>query len=46
MLYQRGARVQLETLTEGNVQQYANWSENNLVQDVGPYYFNTTFDFK
>ena len=43
MLYQRGARVQLETLTEGNVQQYANWSENNLVQDVGPYYFNTSF---
>lgn len=43
MLYQRGARVQLETLTEGNVQQYANWSENNLTQDVGPYYFNTSF---
>lgn len=43
MLYQRGARVQLETLTEGNVQQYANWSENNLIQDVGPYYFNTSF---
>lgn len=43
MLYQRGARVQLETLTEGNVQQYANWSENNLNQDVGPYYFNTSF---
>lgn len=43
MLYQRGARVQLETLTEGNVQQYLNWSENNLNQDVGPYYFNTSF---
>ena len=35
--------MQLETLTEGNVQQYANWSENNLTQDVGPYYFNTSF---
>ena len=43
MLYKRGTRVRAETLTEGNVQQYANWSENNLVQDVGPYYFNTTF---
>ena len=43
MLHQRGCRVQLETLTEGNVQQHVNWSENNLVQDVGPYYFNTSF---
>ena len=44
MLHQRGCRVQLETLTEGNVQQDINWSENNLVQDVGPYYFNTSFN--
>ena len=43
MLHQRGCRVQLETLTEGNVEQRVKWSENNLVQDVGPYYFNTSF---
>lgn len=43
MLHQRGCRVQLETLTQGNVEQRVNWSENNLVQDVGPYYFNTSF---
>lgn len=43
MLYKRGTRVRAETLTEGNVEQRVNWSENNLVQDVGPYYFNTTF---
>ncbi len=43
MLHQRGCRVQLETLTEGNVEQRIKWSENNLVQDVGPYYFNTSF---
>ncbi|MCI9017052.1 MAG: hypothetical protein HFJ53_07830, partial [Clostridia bacterium] len=43
MLDQRGCRVQLETLTQGNVEQRVNWSENNLVQDVGPYYFNTSF---
>ncbi|MCI8273737.1 MAG: hypothetical protein HFJ55_06630 [Clostridia bacterium] len=43
MLHQRGCRVQLETLTEGNIEQRVNWSENNLVQDVGPYYFNTSF---
>ncbi len=44
MLHQRGCRLQLETLTEGNVEQRVNWSENNLVQDVGPYYFNTSFN--
>ena len=43
MLHQRGCRVQLETLTEGNVEQRVKWSENNLNQDVGPYYFNTSF---
>ena len=43
MLHQRGCRVKLETLTQGNVEQRVNWSENNLVQDVGPYYFNTSF---
>ncbi len=43
MLHQRGCRVQLETLTEGNVEQRVIWSENNLIQDVGPYYFNTSF---
>ena len=43
MLYKRGTRVRAEALTEGNVEQRVNWSENNLVQDVGPYYFNTTF---
>ena len=46
MLFQAGTRFKygLETLTEGNVEQNGVWSENNLVQDVGPYYFNTTFD--
>ncbi len=46
MLFQAGTRFKygLETLTEGNVQQNGVWSENNLVQDVGPYYFNTTYD--
>jgi len=46
MLFQAGTRFKygLETLTEGNVQQNGVWSENNLTQDVGPYYFNTTFD--
>ena len=43
MLHQRGCRVQLETLTEGNVEQRVNWSNNELIQDVGPYYFNTSF---
>ena len=43
MLFQRGSRLKLETLTQGNVEQRVNWSENNLVQDVGPYYFNTSF---
>lgn len=43
MLYQRGCRLGLETLTQGNVEQRVNWSENNLTQDVGPYYFNTSF---
>ncbi len=45
MLFQSGTRFKagLETLTEGNVQQNEIWSENNLIQDVGPYYFNTTF---
>ncbi len=45
MLFQAGTRFKygLETLTEGNVQQNGVWSENNLVQDVGPYYFNTSF---
>ncbi len=46
MLFQAGTRFKagLETLTEGNVQQNGVWSENNLTQDVGPYYFNTSFD--
>ncbi len=46
MLFQAGTRFKygLETLTEGNVEQNGVWSENNLVQDVGPYYFNTTYD--
>ncbi len=46
MLFQAGTRFKagLETLTEGNVQQNGVWSENNLGQDVGPYYFNTTYD--
>ena len=46
MLFQAGTRFKagLETLTEGNVQQNGVWSENNLAQDVGPYYFNTTYD--
>lgn len=46
MLFQAGTRFKygLETLTEGNVEQNGVWSENNLTQDVGPYYFNTTFD--
>jgi len=45
MLFQAGTRFKagLETLTEGNVQQNGVWSENNLLQDVGPYYFNTSF---
>ncbi len=45
MLFQAGTRFKagLETLTEGNVQQNGVWSENNLAQDVGPYYFNTTY---
>lgn len=43
MLDQRGFRTRMEIMTQGNVEQRDDWSENNLVQDVGPYYFNTSF---
>lgn len=43
MLFQRGMRLKMEIMTQGNVEQRDDWSENNLVQDVGPYYFNTSF---
>lgn len=43
MLHQRGMRLKMEVMTQGNVEQRDSWSENNLVQDVGPYYFNTSF---
>lgn len=43
MLNKRGLRFRLETLTQGNVEQRESWSLNNLNQDVGPYYFNTSF---
>lgn len=44
MLFRKGARLQLETYTEGNVQQKENWSNNNISgYDVGPYYFNFAF---
>ncbi len=44
MLFRKGARLQLETYTEGNVQQNENWSNNNISgYDVGPYYFNFAF---
>lgn len=43
MLNRRGLRFRLETLTQGNVEQRDDWSINNLNQDVGPYYFNTSF---
>jgi len=43
MLFQRKCRMPAETYTEGNVQQKEEWSENNISQDVGPYYFNTTY---
>ena len=44
MLFRKGARLQLETYTEGNVQQKDTWSNNNISgYDVGPYYFNFAF---
>lgn len=44
MLFRKGARLQLETYTEGNVQQKDTWSYNNISgYDVGPYYFNLAF---
>lgn len=44
MLFRKGARLQLETYTEGNVQQTETWSNNNISgYDVGPYYFNFAF---
>ena len=44
MLFRKGARLQLETYTEGNVQQNETWSNNNISgYDVGPYYFNFAF---
>lgn len=44
MLFRKGARLQLETYTEGNVQQKETWSNNNISgYDVGPYYFNFAF---
>ncbi|MCI8394371.1 MAG: hypothetical protein HFH86_02680 [Bacilli bacterium] len=44
MLFRKGARLQLETYTEGNVQQNETWSNNNISGfDVGPYYFNFGF---
>lgn len=44
MLFRKGTRLQLETYTEGNVQQKETWSNNNINgYDVGPYYFNFAF---
>lgn len=43
MLFQRGMRLKMEIMTQGNVEQRDDWSLNNLNQDVGPYYFNTSF---
>lgn len=44
MLFRKGTRLQLETYTEGNVQQKETWSNNNISgYDVGPYYFNFAF---
>lgn len=43
MLNQSGFRTKLEDMTQGNLEQRESWSENNLNQDVGPYYFNTSF---
>lgn len=43
MLDQRGFRTRMEVMTQGNVEQRDDWSINNLSQDVGPGYFNTSF---
>lgn len=43
MLDQRGFRTRMEIMTQGNIEQRDDWSINNLNQDVGPYYFNTSF---
>lgn len=43
MLNQSGFRTKLEDMTQGNLEQRDDWSENNLNQDVGPGYFNTSF---
>lgn len=43
MLDQRGFRTRMEVMTQGNVEQRDDWSANNLSQDVGPGYFNTSF---
>lgn len=43
LLDQRGFRTRMEVMTQGNIEQRDDWSLNNLSQDVGPGYFNTSF---